>query len=122
LRVDKLTLAALEATVRDEAPPVRLALRADADTLRSRALRLSQRLAPVGADVVDSVAAVGGGGAPGHELPSVALALPEALALPLRRGAPAVVGRVARGRLLLDQRTVSPDLDDALAAAVLACT
>ena len=120
VRVDKLTLAALEATVRDEVPPVLLALRADAADLRSRADRLALRLAAVGAEVVDSVGAVGGGGAPGHELPSVALALPDALARPLRRGEPPVVGRVLRGRLLLDLRTVPPDQDDTLAAAVLA--
>jgi L-seryl-tRNA(Ser) seleniumtransferase len=120
VRVDKLTLAALESTVRDEVPPVLLALRADAADLRSRADRLALRLAAVGAEVVDSVGAVGGGGAPGHELPSVALALPDALARPLRRGEPPVVGRVLRGRLLLDLRTVPPDQDDTLAAAVLA--
>jgi L-seryl-tRNA(Ser) seleniumtransferase len=122
LRVDKLTLAALEATVRDEAPPVLRALRADADELRPRALRLAERLAAAGAEVVDSVAAVGGGGAPGHEVPSVALALPESLARPLRLGRPPVVGRVAHGRLLLDLRTVPADQDDVLAAAVLACS
>jgi L-seryl-tRNA(Ser) seleniumtransferase len=125
LRVDKLTLAALEATVRDDAPPVPRALRADVESLRSRAERIAgriaARLAPAGAEVVDSAAAVGGGGAPGHELPSVALALPESLAVPLRQGRPAVVGRVVRGRLLLDLRSVDPGQDDALAAAVLAC-
>jgi L-seryl-tRNA(Ser) seleniumtransferase len=120
VRVDKLTLAALEATVRAEAPPVPLALRADAAALRPRAQRLARRLAAAGAEVVDSVAAVGGGGAPGHELPSVALALSEELARPLRLGEPPVVGRVLRGRLLLDLRTVPPDQDDVLAAAVLA--
>ncbi len=122
VRVDKLTLAALEATVRAAAPPVLLALRTDAAALRPRADRLARRLAAVGAEVVDSVAAVGGGGAPGRELPSVALALPEELARPLRLGEPPVVGRVLRGRLLLDLRTVPPDHDDALAAAVLAVT
>jgi L-seryl-tRNA(Ser) seleniumtransferase len=89
------------------------------DELRARALRLAHRL---NAEVVDSVAAVGGGGAPGLELPSVALALPESLARPLRTGDPPVVGRVVRGRLLLDLRSVPPDQDEALAAAVLACT
>jgi L-seryl-tRNA(Ser) seleniumtransferase len=122
LRVDKLTLAALEATVRDEAPPVLRALRADVNVLRARAEPLAERLAAVGAEVVDSVAAVGGGGAPGHEIPSVALALPAELARPLRGGDPPVVGRTVRGRLLLDLRTVPPDRDDALVAAVLACS
>jgi L-seryl-tRNA(Ser) seleniumtransferase len=120
LRVDKLTLAALEATVADNAPPVLRALRIEAADLRPRADRLARRLAAAGARVVDSVAAVGGGGAPGHELPSVAIELPAELAGPLRRGEPPVVGRVLRGRLLLDLRTVPPAQDDALAAAVLA--
>ncbi|WP_327584074.1 L-seryl-tRNA(Sec) selenium transferase [Nonomuraea sp. NBC_00507] len=135
LRVDKLTLAALEATLRSD-PPVRLALHADLDRLRRRAHRLAALLCtgdrhdgrePGGAErvaceVVESVAVVGGGGAPGHELPSVALALPERLALPLRLGAPAVVGRVAGGRLLLDLRSVPPELDEELTEAVRACT
>ncbi|TMR21825.1 L-seryl-tRNA(Sec) selenium transferase, partial [Nonomuraea turkmeniaca] len=73
-------------------------------------------------DVVESVAVVGGGGAPGCELPSVALALPARLALPLRLGDPAVVGRVSGGRLLLDLRSVPPELDDDLAESVRACT
>jgi len=70
--------------------------------------------------------AVGGGGAPGVTLPGAAVTLPEALAAPLRWGepvrrgeVPAVVGRVERGRLLLDLRSVDPDDDDRLVAAVL---
>lgn len=119
LRVDKLTLAALEATLRSD-PPVRLALETGLLALRHRAERLAGLLGQ--AVVVDSVAAVGGGGAPGFELPSVALSLPERLALPLRLGDPAVVGRVSGGRLLLDLRSVQPSQDDALVQAVLACT
>ena len=61
-----------------------------------------------------SVAVVGGGGAPGVELPSWALSLPAAYAAPLRLGDPPVVGRVERGRLLLDLRCVPPDADPAL--------
>ncbi|WP_188189961.1 L-seryl-tRNA(Sec) selenium transferase [Nonomuraea sp. SYSU D8015] len=122
LRVDKLTLAALEATLRSD-PPVRLALHADLEDLRKRAHRLAGLLrGAVECDVVGSVSVVGGGGAPGCELPSVALALPERLALPLRLGEPAVVGRVAGGRLLVDVRSVPPDLDDELVEAILACT
>jgi L-seryl-tRNA(Ser) seleniumtransferase len=100
------------------------AVRADAGALRLRAERLARLLAAAGVvpAVVDSIAAVGGGGAPGHELPGVAIALPESLARPLRRGDPPVVGRVVRGRLLLNLRTVPPEHDDALAAAVLACS
>lgn len=118
LRVDKLTLAALGAALRAESP-TRLALRQRVEELRLRAWRLAERL---GCAVVDSTAVVGGGGAPGRELPSVALELPERLGLPLREGDPAVVGRVTGGRLLLDLRSVPADQDDELAAAVLACT
>jgi L-seryl-tRNA(Ser) seleniumtransferase len=129
LRVDKLTLAALEATLAGPVPPVAQALGADAASLFSRAERAVARLAGHGLDasVVASQAAVGGGGAPGVLLPSAALSLPEALAVPLRCGAqvsrddlPAVVGRLEGGRLLLDLRSVAPVDDDRLVAAILA--
>ena len=122
MRVDKLTLAALEATLRGPNPPVRVALEADPAVLRSRARTLADRLAAAGVEVsaVDSVATVGGGGAPGVRLPSVALALPEAYATALRTGEPAVLGHVERGRCLLDLRTIDPAADADLAAAVLA--
>lgn len=120
-RVDKLTLAALEATLRGPAPPVRQALDADLTALRERTEALVHAVAEsVKAEVVESVAAVGGGGAPGVELPSVAAALPEAYAVALRRGDPPVVGRVERGRCLLDLRTVDPADDEALLRAVRA--
>ncbi|HEV8219738.1 MAG TPA: L-seryl-tRNA(Sec) selenium transferase, partial [Streptosporangiaceae bacterium] len=54
----------------------------------------------------------------GVELESAAVSLPESLAVPLRRGEPAVVGRLESGRLLLDLRSVSPDDDARLADAV----
>jgi L-seryl-tRNA(Ser) seleniumtransferase len=72
--------------------------------------------------VTAAKAAVGGGGAPGVELDSFAVSLPESLALPLRTGEPAVVGRLEGGRLLLDLRSVPPEADDILAAAILAAT
>ena len=65
-------------------------------------------------------AAVGGGGAPGVELDSAAVSLPESLAVALRGGEPAVVGRLETGRLLLDLRSVSPDDDTRLVDAVTA--
>jgi L-seryl-tRNA(Ser) seleniumtransferase len=52
------------------------------------------------------------------ELPSAAVALPEDWAAPLRAGTPAVVGRVAEGRLLLDLIAVPARLDATVAAAV----
>ncbi|MGA5298744.1 L-seryl-tRNA(Sec) selenium transferase [Nucisporomicrobium flavum] len=118
LRVDKLTLAALQATVAGPETPTWQALRADPDALRSRTEEVAARLP--GAEVVTSVAVVGGGGAPELELPSWAVALPEAWAEPLRLGDPPVVGRVVRGRLLLDLRCIAPERDADVVAAVAA--
>jgi len=120
LRVDKLTLAALEATLTGPPPPVAQALDADVARLRARAESLAAALP--GALAVDCVAAVGGGGAPGVELPSAAVSLPESYAAALRAGTPPVVGRIEAGRCLLDLRTVAPDDDEVLAAAVRACS
>ena len=119
LRVDKLTLAALEATLVGPPTPVAQALEADVAQLKARAQRLADRLP--GTHVVDCVAAVGGGGAPDVELPSAAVSVPEPCAKPLRTGTPAVVGRLENGRCLLDLRTVAPEDDEALARAVMAC-
>lgn len=119
LRVDKLTLAALEATLTGPPSPVVEALEVDVASLWERATRLAAQLP--GAQAVDCVAAVGGGGAPGVELPSAAVSLPESCAAPLRTGDPAVVGRLENGRCLLDLRTVRPGDDDALVRAVRAC-
>ena len=122
LRVDKLTLAALEATLTGPPPPVAAALAADPASVLQRAERVVARLAATGVDafVAAAKAAVGGGGAPGVELDSFAVSLPESLAVPLRTGEPAVVGRLESGRLLLDLRSVAPADDDALLTAVLA--
>lgn len=120
LRVDKLTLAALEATLVGPPPPVMQALDADVADLRARAQKLAAQLP--GAEAVDCTAAVGGGGAPDVRLPSAAVSLPESYAARLRTGTPAVVGRLEGGRCLLDLRTVAPDDDGLLAQAVLACT
>jgi L-seryl-tRNA(Ser) seleniumtransferase len=123
MRVDKLCLAAIEATLRGPAPPVHAALAADHTVLRERARALAGSLAAAGVDAraVDAQATVGGGGAPGVVLPSAAVALPEAYAAALRAGRPAVLGRVEDGRCLLDLRALPPEADDALRAAVLAC-
>jgi L-seryl-tRNA(Ser) seleniumtransferase len=131
LRVDKLTLAALEATLAGPAPPVPAALAADPASLFSRAERVVACLAAAGLDarVAAAKAAVGGGGAPGVELDSFAVSLPESLAVPLRSGelvvrgvVPAVVGRLEAGRLLLDLRSVPPEDDDRLLHAILTTT
>ncbi|OBI37418.1 L-seryl-tRNA(Sec) selenium transferase [Mycobacterium sp. E2238] len=120
LRVDKLTLAALEATLTGPPTPVAEALVADVAQLRSRAEALAATLP--GAEAVDCVAAVGGGGAPDVRLPSAAVSLPESYAAALRAASPPVVGRLEAGRCLLDLRTVAPEDDARLAAAVLACS
>ncbi|MFE3785421.1 L-seryl-tRNA(Sec) selenium transferase [Amycolatopsis sp. NPDC059090] len=121
LRVDKLTLAALEGTLRGPEPPVRAALLAENLHQRAEALAASLRSAGVDAEAVDSTAVVGGGGAPGVELPSAAVALPARYAEALRLGEPAVVGRIVRDRCLLDLRTVSPADDAAVREAVSRC-
>jgi L-seryl-tRNA(Ser) seleniumtransferase len=119
LRVDKLTLAALEATLTGPTAPVPAALSLAAEDLLVRADKIAGELSDVTrAEAVRSSAAVGGGGAPGVELPSAAVALPEELAVPLRTGTPPVVGYVAHGRLMLDLVTVPPAEDRALTEAV----
>ncbi|MBJ7609655.1 MAG: L-seryl-tRNA(Sec) selenium transferase [Candidatus Dormibacteraeota bacterium] len=120
MRVDKLTLAALEATMCGPATPTATALHVLSDELRTRAEAIAARLGDEAA-VVPSEGAVGGGGAPGVVLPGWAVSLPGRYALPLRTGDPAVVGRVERGRCLLDVRCIDPGDDDALLSAVLAC-
>ena len=123
LRVDKLTLAALEATLVGPPPPVAQALAAEVAQLRARAESLAGALPQsVGAEAVDCVAAVGGGGAPGVQLPSAAVSLPESYAAALRAGSPPVVGRLEAGRCLLDLRTVAPEDDELVLAAVRACS
>ncbi|MCF0094810.1 L-seryl-tRNA(Sec) selenium transferase [Micromonospora sp. MH99] len=121
LRVDKLTLAALAATLHRPDTPTRTALHADPAALRRRVELLRDRLGAdeCKAEVVPAVAVVGGGGAPGVELDSWALSLPERYAVPLRTGEQPVLGRVVRGRLLLDLRCVPVDADEAVLAAVL---
>lgn len=117
LRVDKLTLAALEATLRGPRPPVDLYLHADVAELTGRARRLARRLGGR-AEAVATTARVGGGGAPGVALPSAGIAVDQALAVRLRANDPPVVGRIAEGRLVLDLRAVDPGQDEVIAVAV----
>jgi L-seryl-tRNA(Ser) seleniumtransferase len=122
MRVDKLTLAALEATLVGPVPPVPAALVARRDDLLARAQRLAALIGGEHAIAVLSEGAVGGGGAPGVVLPSAAVSLPPLLAEHLRTGEPSVVGHVTDGRLLLDLLAVPEELDAALAVAVRAAT
>jgi L-seryl-tRNA(Ser) seleniumtransferase len=125
MRIDKLSLAALHATLalyRDPERaraelPVLTMLDAAPEALQARALRMAQKC---GGEVVASTAKVGGGALPLLELPGPAVALDVALAGPLRTGEPPVIGRIADGRLLLDVRTLTDEEADLAAAAVLA--
>lgn len=121
VRVDKLTLAALEATLIGPASPTRSALGAGEDELRARAEKITAVLASQGVDAAarPATAAVGGGGAPGVTLPSHAVALPPDYADALRGAEPPVVGHLEQQQCLLNLRSVSPDQDERLIAAVL---
>lgn len=112
VRADKLTLAALEATLVSGDIPVQQALHADPEQLRARAEKLGDDL---GMPVVPHDGRVGGGGAPGVPLPGWAVRLPERAASFLRLGQPAVLPRVHDGACLIDLRCI-PEDDDARVA------
>jgi L-seryl-tRNA(Ser) seleniumtransferase len=128
-RIDKLSLAALEATLtlyRDPeharaAIPVLAMLTTGEDALAARAERLA---AATGGTVIAAVARVGGGALPLLELRGPAVALDpgpagaDALAATLRAGDPPLVGRIQDGRLLLDPRTLEDAEIDLAARAV----
>jgi L-seryl-tRNA(Ser) seleniumtransferase len=127
LRIDKLSLAALEATLalyRDPARarleiPVLEMLERSPATLDAMARRLGERIGPP-ARVVPTVSRVGGGALPLTELPGPAVALdgdPVALAAALRDGDPPVVARIHDGEVLLDPRTLAEDELESLADA-----
>ncbi|HEX4108252.1 MAG TPA: L-seryl-tRNA(Sec) selenium transferase [Solirubrobacteraceae bacterium] len=131
LRIDKLSLAALEATLalyRDPDAarrelPVLAMLAAEEPELRTRAARLAEA---TGGEVVEGIARVGGGALPLLELPGPVVALDpgpagaDAFAAALRRGEPPVLGRVHKGRLLLDPRTLADEDVGRAGAAVRA--
>jgi L-seryl-tRNA(Ser) seleniumtransferase len=137
LRVDKMTLAALDATLVEheagragERVPVLRMLHAPLDTVRARAAAFARALeaeAPaLRPTLQDAESAVGGGASPQVGVPTVLVALdaspagPDRLAAALRRGEPPVVVRVAEDRVLLDLRTVLPDEERLLLAALAA--
>jgi L-seryl-tRNA(Ser) seleniumtransferase len=120
LRVDKLSLAALEGTLllQLEAPeriPVLRMLTQKPAEVRERAERLA---AATGGEVEETVGRVGGGALPLAELPSFACALEESIAAPLRGGEPPVIGVVRDGRLLLDCLTLTDEEAELAATAV----
>jgi L-seryl-tRNA(Ser) seleniumtransferase len=139
VRIDKLTLAALEATLRAYADetyaeelPVWRAVAQTREQIAARAEHLAQRLraAGVDAEVIAGESTVGGGSLPGETLPTALCALPAhgsgagldaaRLADALRHGDPPIIARVLRDQTLLDLRTVAPAEEEALYAGIVA--
>lgn len=122
LRVGKLTLAALEATITGPPPPLVEMLHGAPDALEDRTRALCQRVAErgIGARVVPSTGVIGGGSAPEVNLPGWAIELPADFAGALRTGRPSVIARVESGRCLVDIRCVPAARDDDLRDAVIA--
>lgn len=126
LRVDKLTIAALEATIRlyldgnlDAIPALRM-IRRPIEELAARAASLVAKLAEISsisAGIEDGESVAGGGSTPGQSLPTKLVAVhhsrlgTEELAAALRRNRPPVIARVERDTLLLDLRTVFDEQD-----------
>ena len=138
LRVGKLTLAALAATLRlyrdpdkarQEIPLLRL-LGTSVENLKNRAQRLAPQIAASGAvvsaEAVASITSLGGFLGPSQRLDTWCIAVrpqglsADRLAALLRTGWPPVVGRVEEDRLLLDLRSVSPRQDQELVSAISA--
>ncbi len=129
LRVDKVTLAGLSATLahydRGEATaevPVWRAIAAAPAALRARAEAWRAALGVAGCEVVESRSAVGGGSLPEVTLATFVLALPSGdpddLLARLREADPPVIGRIEADRVVLDPRTVMPGEDEAVVRAV----
>jgi L-seryl-tRNA(Ser) seleniumtransferase len=129
VRADKLTIAALEATLaahaagrRDELPVWR-SLQLGEDELRPRAEALAGGLGPA-ATVRDGVSVAGGGSLPGEGLPSVLVEIDPgpagdaAILARLRAADPPVIARAERGRVVVDLRTVPPGRDQAVLRAL----
>ena len=132
LRVDKLTYAALEATLlayvkrdHDSIPTLKMMCVTKAE-IGSRAEALAAQLlsSAVKIEVIDGESVIGGGAAPSSVLPTRLLALScdgisaDELAARLRLSDPPIIARVEQGRVLLDLRTVFADQDPIVAAAL----
>jgi L-seryl-tRNA(Ser) seleniumtransferase len=131
LRVDKLTYAALEATLlayvrerHDDIPALRM-MRVPAEQIRERAEAMVRGLrGKLHFKVVGTQSVIGGGAAPGATLPSFALSIArerssaDELAAMLRAGNPPIVARVEENRVLLDLRTVFADQDASVVEAL----
>lgn len=132
VRIDKLSLAALAATLQIYLDPERAVrevpalamLGAREDELHQRAQRLRSAIGP-GAEIVETTSKAGGGALPLVDLEGPAVALPaeeepDRLAAELRHGDPPVIARINDGRLLLDPRTLTDEEADEVAVAVRA--
>ena len=128
LRLDKLILQALETTLRrllmecwDQIPGLRM-IRTPADEIRARAQRLLAGLPGIAAEIVRGESLIGGGATPEQSIETwlVAVAAPDVVALEtrLRSSDPPVIARIERDLLLLDLRTVFPEEEAELAAAL----
>ncbi|WP_199185980.1 L-seryl-tRNA(Sec) selenium transferase [Corynebacterium sp. J010B-136] len=116
VRIDKLRLNALEASINAPSNAVEGALHLDPAEHLARIEALAKA---VGGVVVEHPGRVGGGGAPEYPLPGYAVALDESLAPLLRQGRPAVLPRVHNGQCLIDVRCIPASDDEKLAAAIL---
>jgi len=127
LRVDKTTLAGLQATLRHyllgeatDKVPVWCMISQDESTLQRRAKKWARRLASLGlpADVVPGRSTVGGGSLPGETLPTRLVTLevdsPDEMSANLRACDPPVIARIEDDRLVLDPRTVLPEQETTL--------
>ena len=125
LRVDKLTYAALEATLLaylkheyDAIPALRMmGLTKDEIDARAESVANRVRSSKVKIEIIDGDSVIGGGAAPSSVLPTRLLAVTcdafsaDELSTGLRRCSPSIIGRVEEGRVLLDLRTVFPEQD-----------
>jgi L-seryl-tRNA(Ser) seleniumtransferase len=129
VRIDKLTLAALEATLRQRLAertgeiPVERMLRAPVEDVRRRAALWSVKLEERGVStrLIEGESAVGGGSLPGYGLPTVLIALTgpaSRLAQALRHGDPPVIARIEKDACCIDPRTVLRGEDEVLIDAV----
>jgi L-seryl-tRNA(Ser) seleniumtransferase len=129
VRIDKLTLAALEATLRQRLTgrmgeiPVERMIRAPVADVRRRAAMWSVKLEERGVPVtlVPGESAIGGGSVPGHGLPTMLLSISgpaSRLAAALRHGEPPVIARIEKDACCLDPRTVLKGEDETLIDAV----
>ncbi len=134
LRVDKVTLAGLQATLlhylKNEAAkkiPIWMMIASKPEELDARAKKWAQRLHDAGFDatVVDAKSTVGGGSLPEETLPTRALALTvrdaDDLVSRLRQNAPPIIARIEENRVLFDPRTVMASEEEKLLAAIERC-